>query len=159
MSRAVAESVRGRCKAVAVSDAYTLAPWADALVSNDAMWWKVHAAAVDTFPGRKFAGCRVPEIEALPVSPVFGLGSNSGLQGMRVAVLLGATRILLLGFDMRGDHFFGKHPAPLRNTTTIRYQILRKQFDRWRGCPVINCTPGSALKQFPFMTFEEAMAC
>lgn len=160
MSQAVADEVRDAgCRAVAVSDAYRLAPWADALVSHDAGWWNVHQDALQ-FQGRKF--CSVPRrgTETLPVSPEFGHGCNSGLQGMRVARdLYGATRILLLGFDMHGTHFFGKHQEPLRNTSATRRREMLAQFGQWRGgCEVVNCTPGSALKQFRMSTIEEELA-
>lgn len=149
--------VEGRCKAVAVSNAYQLAPWADALVSNDRNWWNVHPDAVN-FAGKKFAGVAMHRIQELPASGGYVSGTNSGLQGMRVAQMLGATKILLLGFDMHGDHYFGKHPHPLRNTAPARFLSFIKQFDGWRGCAVVNCTPGSALQRFPMSTIEQELA-
>jgi hypothetical protein len=147
----------GLCNAVAVSNSYERAPWAAALVSNDRNWWVSHPQAAK-FAGRKFCSARVRGLEHLPFDAKFGTGVNSGLQGMRVAILLGATRLALLGFDMHGSHYFGKHPAPLRNTTPQRFKAHIAQFRKWRACPVINCTPGSALKQFPFLPIEEALA-
>lgn len=41
------ERVKGRFHVIAVSDAFRLAPWADALVSADAAWWKAHPDAKD----------------------------------------------------------------------------------------------------------------
>jgi len=77
-------------------------------------------------------------------------GSNSGLLGLRVAELLGPDRILLLGFDMKGSHFFGPHPAPLENTPSHRFAVFRRQFDAYQSpLPIINCTPNSALTCFP----------
>jgi hypothetical protein len=159
MSQEVADYVRDKCRAVAVSDAYRLAPWADALVSNDRNWWIANPDAMK-FAGRKFCGGRQHGTEHLSFDPAFGSGINSGLQGMRVAKLLGASKILLLGFDMnsaRGAHFFGRHPAPLRNTTPPRFRAHVSQFRKWRGPDVINCTPNSALKQFRFMSIEQAL--
>jgi hypothetical protein len=154
MSQELADYVRGRCKVVAVSDAYKLAPWADALVSNDRNWWDCHKDARN-FAGKKFASVALPGgVQALPREGVYGGGLNSGLQGMRVAKLLGATRILLLGFDMQGTHYFGAHPQPLKNTTAKRFVKHIQQFDKWSGTPVINCTPRSALKRFPMSTIE-----
>lgn len=153
MSQALADYVRGKCSVVAVSDAYKLAPWADALVSNDTSWWRVHHDALN-FRGRKFCGARYTGTERIPAVAPFLVGINSGLQGMRVAQMLGATRILLLGFDMHGTHFFGSHPSPLSNTTAAKFRGHIRQFANWSGCEVINCTPGSALKRFPFSTIE-----
>ena len=151
MSQSVADSVRGRCGGVvAVSNAYLLAPWADALVSNDSIWWKATPAAMK-FAGRKFCGAKLTGTEQILLTGPFPLGSNSGLQGMRVAAdIFLASKILLLGFDMHGDHFFGKHRAPLRVTTPGRMEVHKKQFARWKGCPVVNCTTGSKLLCFPF---------
>jgi hypothetical protein len=158
MSQELADYVRGKCHAVAVSDCYRLAPWADALVSNDRVWWATHPQALD-FAGRKFCGGVFKGTAKLPAEIGFPSDCNSGLQGMRVAAMLGATRILLLGFDMKGSHYFGAHPAPLKNTTRARFKVHLRQFRRWRGSQaVINCTPGSALTQFPFSTVDVELA-
>jgi hypothetical protein len=160
MSQEIADSVRGRFRAIAVADAFRLAPWADALVSNDLRWWNVYPEA-HAFAGPKFcARNNRPGLHYLPTTLEFEPGTNSGLQGMRVARdCFKATRILLLGFDMGGTHFFGPHPAPLRNTAPHRFQHFLKQFARWRGgCEVLNCTPGSRLTQFPFADLAVLLA-
>ncbi len=154
-----AKHAEGVCKVVVVSDAYLLMPEATALVSHDACWWENHAAARE-FAGRKFSGRFHPGVELLPFDGHYGKALNSGLQAMRAAELLGASRILLLGFDLsadRGAHFFGKHPAPLRNTTPRRFKSHISQFRKWNGPPVVNCTAGSALTQFPMSTIEQEL--
>jgi hypothetical protein len=156
MSQAIADYVRDRCRAVAVCNAYTLAPWADALVCNDAVWWRAHPDALK-FAGRKFCGQAWPGTELLARAVGFPPGSNSGYQGVRVAGMLGATRILLCGFDMHGSHYFGAHPAPLRNSTPSKFKAMASQFRLWRGAPVLNCTPGSALKVFPMADLREVL--
>jgi hypothetical protein len=156
MSQETADYVRGRCNVVAVCNAYTLAPWADALVCNDAIWWKVHPDALE-FAGRKFCGQAWPGTEFLRNERNFPAGSNSGYQGLRVAGILGASRILLCGFDMRGSHFFGAHPTPLRNSTPSKFKSMASQFRLWRGAPVLNCTPGSALTCFPMADLREVL--
>lgn len=156
MSQAVAYQVHGRCSVVAVSDAYRLAPWADTLASNDSAWWRAHPEALQ-FKGKKFCSVAFEGTERLKPAWPFHTSCNSGLFGMRVAAELGASRILLMGFDMHGSHFFGRHKKPLKNTTPERFQIFMRQFRQWRGCEVINCTPGSALTQFPMMDLQEAL--
>lgn len=146
-----------KCGAVAVSDMYKLAPWADALVSNDPHWWQHHSTA-SKFPGRRFCGGFYPGTERLEQTGEFNSGVNSGLQGMRVARdVFRASRIILVGFDMHGTHYFGPHPDALQNTTSQRFQAHLKQFDRWRFGEVINCTPGSALKRFPIGELSEVL--
>lgn len=140
----------GKCGVIAISDMYKLAPWADALVSNDSNWW-AHNSEASKFVGRRFCGAPYPGTERLEQTGEFNSGVNSGLQGMRVARdVFRASRILLIGFDMHGTHYFGSHPEPLKNTTQARFESFLKQFDGWRFGDVINCTPGSALKRFPF---------
>lgn len=160
MSQELADFVRSKCPVIAVSNAYELAPDALALVSNDTGWWREHPKAKE-FAGRKFCSAPIPGVEHLKPSGLYSSASNSGLQGMRVAELyFGATRILLCGFDMHaknGQHYFGLHPPSLKNTTADRFKVHLRQFSHWRGCEVINCTPGSALTHFPMMDIHDAL--
>lgn len=147
----------GKCGAIAISDMYQLAPWADALVSNDPNWWANHPEA-SSFIGRRFCGAFFPGTERLGQTGEFNSGTNSGLQGMRVARdVFRASRIVLVGFDMHGEHYFGRHPEPLQNTTPQRFLSHLKQFDAWRFGEVINCTLGSALKRFPMGELSEVL--
>jgi hypothetical protein len=56
-------AVRG-LRVITVSDAYKLAPWADALVSADAVWWRHHQPV---FAGKRFSNSKVPNVERLEV--------------------------------------------------------------------------------------------
>jgi len=132
MSQALADSVR-HLPRVAISNAYNLAPDADALASTDGSWWR-HYTSAQQFSGRKFSVGTVPGVHRLGAFP---MSTNSGLLGMHVAKLLGAEQILLLGFDMGGSHYPG------------RFDFFKAQFAQWNGPPVVNCTPSSALKCFP----------
>lgn len=157
MSQAIADQVRAALPAICVADAYRLAPWALALVANDRKWWEQHPAA-GKFAGRKFCGVRYPGTERLARTWACPPGVNSGMKACDVAQReFGATRILLCGFDMRGSHFFGPHPAPLANSTEAKFQTMIRQFRRWRGAQIVNCTPGSALTQFPIADLDEAL--
>lgn len=135
---------------VAVSNAYLKAPWALALASADLRWWNHYQP---DFEGRRFAVADVPGTEKVGLVS----GSNSGLLGMEVAVQLGATSLLLLGFDMHGDHFFGKHETPLKNTDRLGYERFKRQFSGFKKIPVVNCTPGTALDCFPKMDLACAL--
>lgn len=146
-------------RTVAVSDAYKLAPWAEALVSVDKAWWLYHKPEFD---GRKFSLLPVPGIETERLKGMT-TETNSGLRGIQVAVEdLGATEVLLLGFDLGGSHFFGPHPAPLKNTDTRpgRFDVFKRQFAGYRpkGVSIINCTPGSALTCYPKAELDACLA-
>lgn len=161
MSQQLADSVHGRCKVVAVSNAYELAPWADAMAAVDASWWRYHKEAFN-FAGRKFTGAPdyqgLRELERIPdlVS-----GTNSGLFGVRVAVHIAGKpiRILLCGFNMRGTHYFGPHRKGLRNTRVERFEVFKQQFSRYhpQGVEIINCTPNSALTCYPTANLEDCL--
>ena len=149
-----AEKVIGRCRVAAVSNAYLLAPRADILVSNDRKWWEHNPSAFD-FKGRKFCSHELRGVEQFREH--VHLGRNSGLMAMCVARKLGAKKLILLGFDMHGEHFFGKHPEPLKNATEKIFKTHIGQFNGFSGCDVVNCTPDSALLRFRFSTLEEEL--
>ncbi len=163
MSQAIADSLRGKCGVIAVSDCYKLAPWADALVSQDKPWWKHNPEAL-RFAGRKFTGShhdKIGEVEQVPFEGIISSGTNSALLACHVAVkFFNAKTILLLGVDMQGTHFFGKHPEPLKNTTGPRFEVMKKQFAQWshKGVEVFNCNPDSALKCFPMRSLSDCLA-
>lgn len=132
---------------VAVSNVgIDFAPWADALVSSDDAWWKAHKQAF-SFIGRKFCRHELVGTEQYITSIN---GCNSGLMAMFIAKdVFKAERIILLGFDMKGTHYFGPHPKELKNTTEKRFKDHIGQFRIFPKISVINCTPDSDLSMFP----------
>lgn len=139
---------------VAVNRAYELAPWAMALVSCDKGWWRAYGA--EHFAGRKFSINKILFREDVEVvkSPNVPTGSSSGVLGLEVAKMLGATEIELHGFDNRGGHFHPPHELPLRNPSPSRFEVFDEQFRQWAranaAIRVVNHTPESALTAFPF---------
>jgi hypothetical protein len=160
-----------------------LAPWADVLFAADRRWWVENQPE-----SRLFAGLKVtveppggserlnwPEVKQLKnggevlfdTRPThLGGGGNSGFHGVHLAAHFGCNKILLCGFDMHGtlgnQHWFGEHP--FRKGLHMPFKLFVDRFTRAapeferRGIRIINCTPGSAIKCFPFMTIEEALA-
>jgi hypothetical protein len=184
LTPAVAERCRDY-RVLAVNDAYRLMPFAEVLYCCDAEWWELHRGCPG-FLGEKWSSHSVrphPENDKAAAAEKYGLrlvagrdgegfstdsgvihyGSNSGFQAINLALLMGAKRILLVGFDMHsrnGRHFFGNHPEPLSNY--VRYEGLVPYFQRAAallppGIEIVNCTPGSALDCFPMATLEEAL--
>ncbi len=83
-------------------------------------------------------------------------GSNSGFQAVNLAILFGAKQIALIGFDHRNigakRHFFGDHP---NGWGFGEFAGWMREWEIGRvslpdDVSVYNCTPGSALKVFPF---------
>lgn len=172
-----------RCRVVAVNDAYRRLPYADILYACDEKWWRVHIEDVSRmFHGERWTSHEeksetnnkrnIPAewgIKAVAgvLQPGFSdngavihYGSNSGFQALNLALLKGATKVILVGYDMRGaGHFFGDHPAPLHNRTSYS-EFVREFRAAARRCtvPILNATPGSGLDCWPIVTLEEALA-
>lgn len=127
-----------------------LCPEADALVSHDSNWWRAYPEALQ-FKGKRFSARGYRDTcQYHPYNAGFLTGMNSGLMAMYVARdRFDAKKLLLLGFDMHGTHYFGKHPESLFNTNEQKFKKHIKQFEQFSGCEVINCTAGSSLKIFP----------
>lgn len=181
LTQAVADQCGGQ-RVVAVSDAYRLMPFADALYACDAAWWDHHAGC-RSFRGERWTSHSLsPKNDKTTVADRLGLrviagangagfsrdpavihyGGNSGFQAVNLALLWGADPVILVGFDMQGNHFFGNHKPPLRDHAQFGAWI--RNFNKaaemlWHPRPtIINATPGSALKCFPMMPLSEALA-
>lgn len=146
------EHVRGKAHVICCNNAWTLAPWADAMAARDTKWWGHYGQEALAFPGMKFTSEELqsnqfPGVRKMRLADQ-PLGCNTGLYAMMVARELGASRILLLGIDLVGTHFFGPHPANLKNADKYRHEAHRHQFKHFSGPPVLNCSPISTLGCF-----------
>jgi hypothetical protein len=147
---------------IAVNNAYVDAPWARALVANDAAWWGVHPEA-RAFPGEKWCGNRhVAGLKWMAPAAGCGTHSNSGLRALDLAIRhYGAKRVLLLGVDLVGAHYHPDHPAPLKNPDAVRFALFRGQFADYarqvRDIEVLTCSSISTLDCFPKCTLDAAL--
>lgn len=113
MGAEVAQSLRQH-RTIAVNWAIRVAPWADALVAMDGCW----PQAFREFTGLRLTGTEDDELDALYIGHRFDRVTlatgyvieirNSGLAAVRIAAEMGASRILLAGFDYpaRRGHFY-----------------------------------------------------
>lgn len=89
---------------------------------------------------------------------------NSGAAAVNLAALLGAKKIILLGFDMKlsfngNNNWHQYHKVPIVNPMFCKFIHRFKYVEK--GCKemnieVINTNPESELPYFPKMTIEEA---
>jgi hypothetical protein len=172
------EFVRGKAKVIVINTSYQLAKWADVLYACDGRWWRWNKGAKDFNPnGLKFAlerraGQMYPEVKVLRTGKPTGLsldpmylntGKNSGYQAINLAVLMGASKIVLLGYDMQrgsnGDmHWHNEHPIRtphLYREFRERYQTLVEPL-KAAGVEIVNCSRQTALECFPRMPLEQA---
>lgn len=143
----------------------------DTIYASDRAWWLHHWKAVaglscalvtceqsDQFDGPQ----RVP---AQPGNNlrcgVLNTGGNSGFAALHLAVLRGAQRVLLLGYDMGATggkrHFFGDHPEPLRRTAPYPLWLASFNNSPLPATEIINCSRSTALSKFPRMKLEDAI--
>jgi hypothetical protein len=168
---------------IAVNDAYRLCPNARILYAADVAWWEKHEGC-PAFKGEKWTctsssqeyGIRQGLAKRFGIKIIAGrkghgfsldpsyvhYGGNGGFQAVNLALHRGANPVVLVGFDMRGEHFFGKHEQPLRQTRPHAFDGWCKQFAKAaemlpKNIRIFNATPDSALTCFPMMTLEEAL--
>jgi hypothetical protein len=144
--------LKGKLPVFAVKQGVDLCPWANAVYGCDAAWWrKIKDNALDRIivdePG------------------VIGSGRNSGFQAVNIAVQFGAMRILLIGFDMQGQHFYG------RNNWAMCSNPDEWNFSKWRrafaagaadlkalGVDVVNCSMASTLACFRKASVDQVIS-
>lgn len=172
------ERLRDR-RVFAVNMSLYLCPWADLLFFMDTHWFNENRAAVEAFPGVVVTGSRHAKA-ALPDKlkrvgfvnkAEFEFGTHelkfcrtSGHAAVAVAIAMRATRIVLLGFDMRlangRSHYhdaYGTQDMKLfRDDFLIHFQGWNEAARRC-GVRIINCTPDSALTEFPVATLDEVL--
>lgn len=172
------ERAADRCRVIAINNSYLLAPWADVLYFADWRWWQEHRGRKEF---QEHAGLKVTldknqiEDEAFHVLRNEGvdglpktrqgvtLGLNSGYQALMLALRTGARKIALCGYDMHypngKDHWHAGHPwgATGEPMFTGGYTKFFNDLPPL-GVEVVNASPGSVLKRFPFATLDEVFA-
>lgn len=186
LTKADVDYIRGKVDGVIViNNAIDLAPWADVLYACDGKWWHwrymdhspltpEQCATVRNYQGTRYAmredarRWAAHGVQMIRKGPKQGLdprpdslahGYNSGYQALGLAVKFGATRILLLGYDMRGGHFHGAHPDNTKPPFSLCIPIFATLVAPLAalGVEVINCTRKTALTCFPRVPLEVAL--
>jgi hypothetical protein len=161
-----------RCRIIAVNDAIYLAWNSDWLHAYDSRWWGWHGQRLENCGGIKttcqeetndayVTGKLVRSgVDGFDRSPWAVRGSDGGYQAICIAMHAAVSRILLLGFDMKGDRWFGSHPVehPGHHIGWVapRYATLLP-FLQERGIETVNCSAASALECFPKAELESVL--
>jgi len=173
-----------------VNGALSLLPQATAHFFGDSRWYWREMERVKAFKGLKITTNKtfhgrdkgVEAEEDLVLMPCFcfgfstslptiGWNRSSGAAAINLAYLMGACRIVLMGFDMRTvegvtDYFHSPTAVnagakfPSGNWENMLFGMA-KMVDSMRrqrvDIEIINATPGSALHLFPSITIEKAL--
>lgn len=149
---------------------FRMAPWADVVFGMDSAWWKQYGKEVAaTCTGRRLSTSQVAPshgAESLYGCSWFPHTLNSGAAIVDLAIVSGAARVILLGYDCQKTggktHWHGDHPSGLGNARTMknwpRYfsHVAKKAKDA--GCPVLNASRSTALTCFPRVLLEDVLA-
>jgi len=96
------------------------------------------------------------------VTAVHKLVANSGAGALVTAYLMGAEKIIMLGYDCKKTdgkaHWHGDHPQPLGNAGSMGN--WQAQFDKaasYIKCEVLNASRETALDMFELVNLEDAL--
>ncbi|UCE65938.1 MAG: hypothetical protein JSU85_13955 [Candidatus Zixiibacteriota bacterium] len=166
-------------RVVAVNCAYRLGQF-EAMFFGDRQWLIDHGDGLADFGGLKVTIIKdhigKPGIKVLKRdNSKYGISTdpgvlrwnyNSGACAINLAVLLGAGRIILLGFDMRKVegryNYHDEYSKPLKKNHDP-YSRFLKSFPaiardlKELGIECLNATPGSALTEFPIVELEDVI--
>lgn len=173
------ERLRGKGIIVAINDAVRFAPFADVAFTIDTVWIDKRVAVLEAFAGEIVAA--VPKDYQCPIARArllrrvnavkismrgdsLSTGGNSGYAALMMALIRGAVRVYLLGYDMTGaGHFHGGYRWRSRFGAQ-QYPLWAKRFGtlaalaQLTGAEVLNCNRNSAITAFPFANLEETIS-
>jgi hypothetical protein len=155
---------------------YIYRPWVDACWFVDARWFDWHSKNLKDFPGiiahcaprcvrngtNYFNRGKPVGIESRP--EFIAWNGNAGFSAINFAYHLGVKRVVLLGYDMQRvdnqTNWHKDHPSPnknpyfrfLRKAPRVKHDAVELKLE------IVNCTPGSALTQWPIMSLEEYLS-
>ncbi len=96
-----------------------------------------------------------------------GFGHNSGCGAINLALLLGARRVYLLGYDCKlgADGRSNWHPHTVDAPNSEVYPQFLEGFAAiartlpvvFPGAEILNCTEGSAIPFFPFVKLDSVL--
>lgn len=156
-------------RVVVVNATFTGALWADALVALDKDFWEVYKPEFD---GLKITGLS-ETAEKFNGYSLFGenhslrRSGNSGYAAIDFAVKMGASKVVMLGFDaqfsVKGKaHWHADHPKPLSNAAAVATwaeQAEQLAAEIPDNIQVLNASRKTAITCFDKVKLEEALKC
>ena len=150
---------------ITVNTTFRAAPWADAMYAANPQWWAQFGKEVDdTFFGDKYHHPRSPAFhpsaKAAPEGPTY---SCSGAAAITLAANLGATKIILVGYDAQktgGRSHWHEDYDRMPNAENIpawAYGFLLARRD-YLDLDILNCSRQTALNMFPTPPLETALS-
>ena len=155
---------------IVTNTTYQRCPWATVLVGHDWTWWQVHQRQVQrSFRGHKVTGESAGKRCGAQYLGALGLKTfrNAGCAAISLAVLAGARRVVLLGYDGRfapdgRTHWHGDHPVgQLGNCGSLPHWPERfgqvAAYARERGVEVLNASRDTAHEMFARVALDDVL--
>ena len=151
---------------IAVNSTWKIARHSAVLFAGDITWWVNEAESVD-IPAKRVSLSYDAEREFDAerfVSKIWKRNDyNSGCIAIEYAVVHGADRVLMLGFDCsvkNGIHHHGRH-ARSKNPNPAKCEIWKAHFRRLRdtypAANIVNCSHYTELDIFPLVPLDDAL--
>jgi hypothetical protein len=167
-------------KTIAVNKSILSYPNADVMYWTDSRVYGWYKNEIDKFKGLKYSirhnVTYTSDVKVLRKGNKFGLedskdaichGNNSGYAAINLAYLLGAKRIILLGYDMRNDgkrgHYHDGYPVPITGNDIYKDQFIPgfniiADLLKQKNVEVYNASMISALTAWPKISFDKALS-
>ena len=144
---------------IAVNNSWKLAPFADVIYAGDSDWWSRHIREINIAAERWTCNRSAARWYRLNYHHAVGYW-NSGLRAVQFALLQGAKRVILLGYDCsveNGTHWHGNHPNG-NNPDAAKCKGWIEQFKSLAAFDIINSSRVSALPWFPRASLEQSLS-
>lgn len=159
---------------IVTNNTWQMVPWADVMYAGDYQWWKRYHAELNTKAELWTCNERASREFGLKHHQTAG-EYNTGARALQFARDMGASRILMLGYDMGfgadgAVHWHGRHETGadadgkrilVGNPDANRFKVWIKLFQRLAGelraVDVINCSRATALDCFKRARLEDVL--
>lgn len=168
---------RSSVRSIGINDVGLRNQWVDIWYAADYQFWKHYSTTAETSDSLKVCAERdaikhglvdlflnVNDREkALRYTPGYALhGEHSGFQALQLAISIGATKVVLVGYDCKPKgqltNYFGTKCASLHRHSDYKNWPLH--YDRLAipdGVEVLNATTDSAITAYPKVELESVL--
>lgn len=178
MSMGLVNAISANFDTIAINNTGIIAPESIALVAQDRKWWGEYGSKLKRsgFNGLVYSCIPVntndytfkivdSTLKGKILEGTEAITPNSGALGIYISSLF-YDNILLFGFNMTGDHWFGRYPDGLRNIEdgSERHKMMFTEFNNVKNIveknprkKIYNCTENSAIECFNKISFTDAI--
>lgn len=159
---------------IAVNQTIFSAPHADYCYAYDDKWWVEYGDEVKklqcnritcSIKAHTLGAVRIPKTSAKEFDGTSVMGTSSGHHGICYAIMLGAKKIILLGFDCQHTdgkrHHHADYPKGFGNADRperwIKEHEILAESAKKLGVKIINSTRQTALTCYEQMPLDEAL--